>query len=152
VSVSKQAIILLREKTNAGIMDARKALEEASGDMVKAEELLRAWGASKAEKKSDRPTGSGIIETYTHGDGKIGVIVEVASETDFVAKTEQFKTLVHEIALQIAAMDPQSVDELLEQEHIKDSARTIKDLVTDTVAKTGENIKIKRFQRFVLGS
>ena len=151
MSINKEDIISLREKTQAGVMDTRKALEEAHGDMKKAEELLANWGASKAQKKAERSTGAGFVETYTHGEGKIGVMVEVACETDFVAKTIEFKTLAHDLALQIAAMDPTSVDELLTQDFIKDQSLSIKDLVTAMIAKTGENIKIKRFQRFVLG-
>lgn len=152
MNLSKEDIVKLREKTKAGVMDVRKALEEANGDVTKAEELLKSIGAAKAEAKAARTTGSGIVESYTHGDGKIGVIVEVACETDFVAKTDEFKSLAHELALQIAAMDPTSVDELLDQEYIRDPSRKIKDLIQDTVAKTGENIRIKRFQRFVLGA
>lgn len=152
MAVTKEDIIKLREKTQAGVMDARKALEEANGDMAAAERLLSEWGLAKAEKKAERTTGSGLIETYLHGDGKIGVMVEVACETDFVAKTEEFKTLAHDIALQIAAMDPTSVDELLDQEFIKDPSRKISDLVTTAIAKTGENMKVKKFERFVLGS
>jgi elongation factor Ts len=152
MEVKKEDIVLLREKTKAGVMDIRRALTESDGDLAKAEELLRTMGEEKAEAKSVRATGSGLVETYVHGDGKIGVMVEVACETDFVAKTDEFKSLAHELALQIAAMDPTSVDELLEQEYIKDPARHIADIVHDTVAKTGENIKVKRFQRFVLGT
>jgi elongation factor Ts len=152
MEIKKELIIKLREKTQAGVMDARRALIEAKGDLRRAEELLGSWGVNKAAKKADRVTGSGVIEAYTHGDGKIGVMVELACETDFVAKTAEFKSLAHELALQIAAMDPTSVDELLSQEFIKDPSRSIRDLVTATIAKTGENVQIKRFQRFVLGS
>lgn len=151
MAVTKEDIIKLREKTQAGVMDARKALEEANGDTGQAEKLLAEWGLAKAEKKAERVTGSGIIETYIHGDGKIGVMVEVACETDFVAKTEEFKKLAHDIALQIAAMEPNSVDELLDQEFIKNPSQKISDLVTAVIAKTGENMKVKRFERFVLG-
>jgi elongation factor Ts len=152
MAVTKEDIVKLREKTQAGVMDARRALEEASGDAGQAERLLSEWGVAKAEKKVGRMTGSGLIETYLHGDGKIGVMVEVGCETDFVAKTEEFKTLAHDIALQIAAMDPPSVDMLLDQDFIKDPSIMIRDLVTATIAKTGENVRIKRFERFVLGS
>lgn len=149
--ISKENIVQLRAKTKAGVMDVRKALEEAGGDMTKAEEILNSLGLAKAEAKAERPTGAGLIETYTHGDGKIGVMIEVACETDFVAKTDEFKALVHDLALQIAAMSPNSVDELLEQEFIKDPAKKISDLVHQAIGKTGENMKVKRFQRFVLG-
>ncbi len=150
--ISKEDLIKLRAETKAGVMDVRKALEEAKGDVSKAKEILKSLGIAKAESKSERATGCGVVETYTHGDGKIGVMVEVACETDFVAKTDEFKSLVHDVTLQIAAMDPTSVDELLTQEFIKDPGRTIADLIHDNIAKTGENIKIKRFHRFVLGA
>lgn len=149
--VNKEDIIRLREETSAGVMDARKALDESDGDFDKAKELLHSWGADKAAKKADRATGSGLIETYVHGGGKIGVMVEVACETDFVAKTDQFKDLAHDVALQISAMGPQTIEELLDQEFIKDSSKKIADLVTATVAKTGENVQIKRFVRYILG-
>jgi elongation factor Ts len=152
MTFTKEDLIKLREKTQAGVMDAKKALEESGGNIDQAEILLSEWGTAKAEKKADRTVGSGLIETYLHGDGKIGVMVEVACETDFVAKTAEFKMLSHDMALQIAAMAPNDVDELLEQEFIKDTSRTVKDLVSATIAKTGENIIVKRFERFVLGS
>ena len=151
MAVTKEDIIKLREKTQAGVMDARRALEEANGDMAGAEKLLGEWGLAKAEKKAERTTGSGLIETYLHNGGKIGVMVEVACETDFVAKTDEFRALAHDIALQIAAMEPNSVDELLDQEFIKNPSQKISDLVTAAIAKTGENMKVKRFERFVLG-
>ncbi len=149
--INKEDIVKLREKTQAGVMDVRRALEQAQGDAAKAEEILNTLGLAKAQAKAERPTGSGLIETYTHADGKIGVMVEVACETDFVAKTDEFKALVHDLALQIAAMSPNSIDELMEQEFIKDPSKKIADLVHQTVGKTGENIKVKRFERFVLG-
>lgn len=152
VQIRKEDIVKLREKTKAGVIDVRRALEESGGDLAKAEEILQSLGAVKASAKSDRPTGSGLVETYTHQDGKIGVMVELACETDFVAKTDEFKALAHELALQVAAMDPTTVDELLDQEFIKEPSKKVSGVIHDTVAKTGENIKVKRFQRFVLGS
>jgi elongation factor Ts len=152
MEINKADIIKLREKTKAGVMDVRKALTEAEGDLTRAEEILKKIGATKAESRTDRATGSGIVETYTHGDGKIGVIIEVACETDFVARTEEFKNLSHELALQVAALDPTSVDELLSQEYVRDPGRKVAELIADVIAKTGENIKVKRFQRFVLGT
>lgn len=151
MSVNKEDIIKLRAKTKAGVMDVRRALEEAEGDLAKAEAALHKMGQARAESKADRTTGSGLIETYSHGDGKIGVMVELACETDFVAKTDEFKTLAHEITLQVAAMDPENVAELLEQEYIKDPSKKIKDLLQSAIAKTGENIKVTRFQRFARG-
>ena len=141
----------LREKTGAGIADCRKALEESGGDFKKAEELLKSRGAEIASKKADRATGQGMVETYIHVGGKVGTMVEVNCETDFVAKTEEFKNLAHEVAMQVAAMDPKDVEELSKQEYIRDSSKTIDDLVKEVIAKVGENIKISRFIRFELG-
>ena len=141
----------LRIKTGAGIVDCRKALEESGGDFKKAEALLKSWGAEIASKKKDRATGQGLVETYIHSGGKVGAMVEVSCETDFVAKTDEFKNLAHEVAMQIAAMDPADVEELIKQEYIRDSSKTIDDLVKETIAKVGENIVIKRFIRFELG-
>ncbi len=141
----------LREKTGGGIADCRKALEEAKGDFKRAEELLKTWGIDKASQKADRAVGAGLVDTYIHGGGKVGAMVEVNCETDFVAKTDEFKTLIREVAMQVAAMDPANVEELLKQEYIRDSAKTINELVKETIAKVGENIVIKRFMRFELG-
>src|SRR3989344_2923701 len=141
----------LREKTGAGIADCRKALQESGSDFKKAEELLKSRGAQIASKKADRATGQGLVETYIHMGGKVGTMVEVNCETDFVAKTEEFKNLAHEVAMQVAAMDPKDVEELSKQEYIRDSSKTIDDLVKEVIAKVGENIKISRFIRFELG-
>ena len=139
----------LREKTGAGIADCRKALEESGGDFRKAEELLKSRGAQIASKKADRATGQGMVETYIHAGGKVGTMVEVNCETDFVAKTEEFKNLAHEVAMQVAAMDPKDVEELSKQEYIRDSSKTIDDLIKEIIAKVGENIVIRRFIRFI---
>lgn len=149
--ISVDDIKKLREKTGAGIADCRKALEESDGDFKKAEELLKSWGMDKAASKSDRVVGAGLVETYMHGGGKVGVMVEVNCETDFVARTDEFKNLAHELAMQIAAMDPKDVKELEKQEYIRDAGKTISDLIKETIAKVGENIVVKRFQRFELG-
>lgn len=141
----------LRVKTGAGIADVRKALEESSGDFKKAEELVKSWGLDKALSKSDRAVGAGLVETYIHAGGKVGALVEVNCETDFVTKTDEFKNLAHEVAMQVAAMDPGNVEELLKQEYIRDAAKTVDQLVKETIAKIGENIVIKRFIRFELG-
>ena len=151
MKVSVQEIKKLRQKTGAGIADVRRALEEAKGNFKKAEELLKSWGAEIAVKKADRATGQGLVETYIHAGGKVGVMVEINCETDFVAKTDKFKNLAHEVAMQIAAMDPKDVEELSKQEYIRDSSKTIDDLVKEVIAKVGENIVIKRFIRFELG-
>ncbi|OGD86215.1 translation elongation factor Ts [Candidatus Curtissbacteria bacterium RBG_13_35_7] len=141
----------LRQKTGAGIADCRRALEEAKGDFKKASELIKNWGVEIASKKSERAVSAGRIETYIHGDGKVGAMVEVACETDFVAKNDVFKDLAHEIAMQVAAMEPKDIEELLKQEYIRDASKKIEDLVTEAVTKLGENIVIKRFIRFKLG-
>jgi len=156
----------LREKTGAGIMDCKKALSEANGDFTKATEILNERGLAIARKKVDRAANQGIIESYVHQGGRIGVIVEVNCETDFVARTPEFKELVHDIALHIAAMNPQSVTAedlpasnemgaeevcLLLQPFVKDPTKTIQDIITETIAKVGENIKVRRFSRFELG-
>lgn len=137
----------LREKTQAGFADCKNALDEAKGNMKKAEEILRKKGFEKAAKKSDRETGQGLVESYVHQNGRIGVLVSLLCETDFVARTDEFKSLAHEIAMQIAAMNPKDTEVLLKQEYIRDSSRTINDLVTEAIAKLGENIKIGSFSR-----
>lgn len=141
----------LREKTGAGIADCREALEATKGDLIKAEDYLKKKGISKAAKKADRETKQGIVESYVHGNGKIGVLVEINCETDFVARTEDFKKLSHEIAMQISAMNPKDVKELMSQEYIRDPKMKIEDLVKATIAKLGENIQIRKFTRMQLG-
>lgn len=158
----------LREATGAGVMDAKRALEEAQGDVSKAKTILREKGVAAAAKRADRETSNGVVESYIHAGGRIGVLVEVNCETDFVANTEDFRQLARNVAMQVAAMNPQliSADEragnpqlegsdeelcLLSQPFIRDGSRTIQTLVSDTVAKTGENIRIRRFVRFELG-
>lgn len=140
----------LREKTGAGVMDAKKALEESGGDMKKAEDIIAAKGIVKAEKKADREVKSGLVYGYTH-QGRVGVLVEVSCETDFVAKNPEFEALCKEVALQVASMEPKDVEELLEQDYIRDGSKKIKDLVTSLIGKIGENIQVRRFVRFELG-
>lgn len=149
MQVKVEEIKKLREKTGAGIADSRKALEEAKGDFKKAEELVKSWGIEKAATKSDRAVGAGLIETYVHS-GRVGVMVEINCETDFVAKTDEFKNLAHEVAMQISAMNPKDVKELLAQDYIRDSSKKVENLVKGTIAKVGENIVIRRFSRFEL--
>ena len=165
-TISADAIKELRERTSAGIMDCKNALQDANGDMDQAIALLRERGIATVAKKASRAANEGLIETYVHAGGRIGVIVELNCETDFVARTDDFKELAHNIALQIAAMDPQAIDDetplddldtsdgeprLLHQPFVKDSSQTIGNLLTDTVAKVGENIVIRRFVRYGLG-
>lgn len=142
----------LREVTGAGVMDAKKALEEAKGDMKKAVELIRAKGLARAEEKSDRDVQSGKVYCYTHLGGTAAAMVEVACETDFVANNPEFEALCKEIAMQIVSMNPKSVEELLTQAYIRDATKTIEQLVKELVGKTGENIRIIRFARFKLGT
>lgn len=148
--VDTKLIKELREKTGAGIADCREAIEEAKGNLKKAEDILQKKGFEKALKKGDRATNAGLIESYVHG-GRIGVLVELLCETDFVARTDEFKTLAHEIALQISSMNPKNAEELLKQEYIRDAGKTIEDLVKAAIAKFGENITLGTFHRVELG-
>lgn len=137
----------LRQETSVSVSECKKALEIAKGDFDKAKEILRKWGRELAEKKSERETGIGIVEAYIHPDKMIGAMIELRCETDFVAKSEDFKNLAHELCLQIAAMNPQK-DSLMSQLWIKDETKIIKDLIDEYIAKLGENIIIKRFIRY----
>jgi elongation factor Ts len=157
----------LRDRTGAGIMDCKRALEEADGDSNKAENILRDKGLSDAAKRIGRETNEGVIDAYIHAGARLGALVEVDCETDFVARTEDIKGLAHDLAMQVAAMpstsyvEPSEVAEddsrpiqevvLLEQSFIKDPSRTVNDVVQEMRAKVGENIKIRRFARFALG-
>jgi elongation factor Ts len=196
MEITTEMIKELREATGAGILDCRKALTDANGDFDKAVDLLREKGMATAAKRSDRAASQGVVELYSHGEGRVGVIVEVNCETDFVARSEDFRKLAHEIALQIAASAPQYVKEddipaevleheadiararakeegkpeavmekivagrlekfkdeavLLRQAYIRDEELNIEKLVLQTVGTTGENIVIRRFQRWELG-
>ena len=168
----------LREQTGAGIMDCKRALEEFNGDTVKAAALLKQQGLAKAESKSGRVASQGVIEPYVHGGGRIGVIVEVNCETDFVARTPEFRELAHDLAMQVAATSPRyvSVDDvaegdwsqleeefggrkeaqaaavLLEQPFIKDAKLNVRDIIRNNIAKVGENIVVRRFARFEVGA
>lgn len=139
----------LRSETGLGIWECKNALEGAGGDFNKAKELLRKKGFEKAAKKAERETEKGLVEAYTH-NGKIGVLVELLCETEFVAKNQEFKDLAHDIVLQIASMAPKDEKELLNQPFIKDETKTVSELIASKIAKIGENIKIKRFVRWEL--
>jgi elongation factor Ts len=197
MAVSTDAIKALREETGAGIMEAKRALQDADGDAQKAKKLLEQRGAAHAEKRSGREAAQGIVEPYVHLGGQLGVLVELNSETDFVSRTDEFREVAHEIALQIAANNPRylSLDEipaaeaeelkqtfrdeaaksgkredlldriadgkfkdyakqhvLLEQPYIRDDSKTIKQLVQELSVRTRENIVIRRFARFQIGS
>ena len=133
----------LREQTGAGVIDAKKALEEANGDYNKALEVLKEKGVQKAEKKSEREIKAGRVFSYIHANGVAGSLVKLGCETDFVAKNEEFEKLGKEIAMQVASMNPETVEELLAQDYIRDTSKTIKALITETIAKTGENITVE---------
>lgn len=196
MEITTEMIKELREATGAGILDCRKALTDANGDFDKAVDFLREKGVATAAKRSDRSASQGVIELYSHGEGRVGVMVEVNCETDFVARSEDFRKLAHEIALQIAASAPRYIKEdeipaevleheaeiaqarakeegkpdavmdkivagrlekfkdevvLLRQAYIRDEELTTEKLVLETIGKTGENIVIRRFQRWELG-
>ena len=156
----------LREQSGAGVMDCRKALVKAAGDTDKALQILREEGLLLAKKKAERSATKGMIEAYIHCSGHIGAMIEVNCETDFVARTEEFKGLAHNLAMQVAAMNPQFISEdevpekadiepqaacLLLQPYIKDNSKTVQDIIIETIARLGENIKVGRFAKFELG-
>ncbi len=197
MKITSQMVKDLRDKTAAGMMDCKKALSETDGDMEKAVDLLRKKGLAVAAKRAGRATSEGVIETYIHAGGKLGVMVELGCETDFVAKTDSFQEFAREVAMHIAAANPLAITKeeapedvvarerdiyvqqalesgkpenivdkivsgkmekflaeicLLEQKFIKDPDHTIQDMITDLVGKLGENISIKRFSRFQVGT
>jgi len=141
----------LRSESGAGVMDCKRALEETAGDYAKALALIKERGILSVAKKSEREAKEGLVASYIHSNGRIGALVELASETDFVSRGEDFRQLAQEIAMQVAAMNPATVDELLEQAYIRDASKTIKDLVTVVAATTKENVHVRRIQRFALG-
>jgi len=157
---STELIKELRDKTGAGIMECKKAIEDALGDVGKAEQLIKERGLAMAEKKAGREAGQGLIESYVHA-GRIGALIELNCETDFVARTDDFRTLAREIAMQVAATNPSRVSgqeasadgdvPLLDQPYIRDPGKTVQDLVNETIAKVRENVVIRRFARFELG-
>ena len=141
----------LREETQAGVADCRQALEDAGGDYAKAKKLISERGLEKAAKKEGKTTSEGLIESYIHANGKIGALISLQCETDFVARNDAFKALAHEVAMQVAAMNPKTVDELLQSAYIRDGKQTIADLIKLTIAKVGENITVTKFTRLVIG-
>ena len=167
--ISLEAIKALREKTSASLNDVRNALEASGGDEAKALEYLRQRGTEIAEKRRGRETGQGRVESYVHHNGRLGALVEVNCETDFVARTPEFLQFCRDVAMQVAAMSPRYVraedvptaprvspDEikgvcLLEQPFVKDPTATVHDLLKALIAKTGENVVIRRFVKFTLG-
>ena len=157
----------LRQKTGAGVMDCKRALEDAAGDINEAQEILREKGFADAAKRLGRETREGLVEAYIHTGGRLGALVEVSCETDFVAHTSDIKDLAHNLAMQVAAMpstsyvDQSEIEEddsrpleevsLLDQSYIKDPSRTVRDVVQEVMAKVGENVRVRRFARFALG-
>lgn len=140
----------LREQTGAGVADCKEALTESKGDLEKAKEYLKKKGFEKGVSKGEREVKAGIVDVYSHV-GKVGVLVELLCETDFVARTSDFKNLAHELSLQIASMNPQSVEELLAQEYIRDNTQTVDQMIKSVSGKMGENIQVGRFERIALG-
>ena len=138
----------LREKTGAGMMDCKKVLTETDGNMEKAIELLRERGIAKAAKKSDRIAAEGLVTAFVTDDGKIGAVAEVNAETDFVAKNEEFRTFAADVAKQVALKNPKDVEELLAQKFIEDETKTVNEVLTNKIATIGENMSIRRFERF----
>ena len=161
MDISAEAVKRLREKTGAGIMDCKKALQETGGSEEKATELLRQKGLAMSGKVAGREAKQGLIESYIHTGGRIGALVEVNCETDFVARTDEFRKLAREIAMQVASMNPATIgsmeggedepDALLNQEYIRDARKTIRDLIKETIAQVRENIQVSRVMRFEVG-
>ena len=164
--VSAATVKELRDLTGAGMLDCKYALEEAAGDLEKAKEILRQKGLAIAAKRAERATAQGLIQAYIHHDGRLGALVELNCETDFVARTDDFRQLAQDIALQVTGANPRYISPddipdgsegdpnelcLLLQPFIRDESLTIQHLITDTIRKTGENIRIRRFARFELG-
>jgi elongation factor Ts len=167
LEISAADVKSLREKTGAGVMACKRALTETQGDVGKAEELLRQQGLASAEKKANRVASQGIIDCYLHAGGRIGAMIEVNCETDFVARTPEFRALVHDLAMQVAATNPtyvrpEDIPEGVEvepkeaclvlQPFIKEPSQTVQDVIVSAIAKVGENIRVRRFSRFELGS
>lgn len=138
----------LREETGTGVLDVKKALESADGDYDKAKTDLKKKGLAKAKKKIGREANDGLVHAYIHTGGKVGSLVMIACETDFVAKTDEFQKLCHEVAMQIASGEYKNVKDLVKAPYVRDESTTIDDLVKETIAKLGENIEIKDFKRF----
>ena len=150
-AITAQMVKELRERTSAGMMECKNALTEANGNIEEAILLMRKKGQLKAAKRASKVAAEGIVVQAISQDQRSGIMLEINCETDFVARTDEFKNLAHEIAMQVAAMDPRDVKELEKQEYIRDTQKTISDLIRETIAKVGENIVVKRFERFEIG-
>jgi elongation factor Ts len=170
LTISVESVKTLRQLTGAGVLECKRVLEEVGGDMERAEEILRERGLTLAIQKASRETREGLIDAYVHSGNRIGALVEVNCESDFVARTPEFRDLVHNLAMQVAAMSPRYVDTdeipddvsddedrpveevcLMEQPFIKDPSRTIREVVQETIARVGENVRVRQFSRFALG-
>ncbi len=166
MEVTVESIRALREKTGAGVMQCKEALEANQGDIEQAAEALRIKGAAKVAKLADRATNQGLVEAYVHTGGRVGAIVELGCETDFVARTPEFKDLAHDVAMQVVAMDPAYIDKdqiaeedsrpaaqvaLMQQPFIKDNSSSIEEVIQEVAAKLGENVRVVRFSRLALG-
>ena len=138
----------LRDETGAGVIEGKKALDDVNGNLEEAKKALLSKAGAKAAKKADRTAGDGLIYSYIHGNGKVGSLVHIACETDFVAKTDDFKNLCKEIAMQVCAEDYESVEEALSSEYMRDASKTIQDVINEVIAKLGEKIELKRFTKF----
>lgn len=147
MSITIDQIKKLREETGVSISECEKALKETKGDVEKAKEILKQWGRKLAEKKKDRATAQGIIDSYIHPNKKVGVLLELNCESDFVARGQDFQNLSHELCLQIAGLQDDETP-LLEQPWIKDQSKIIKELINECISKIGENVTIKRFIRY----
>lgn len=151
MAITMDQIKKLREATGAGVMDAKKALEESGGDIKKATEWIAKKGLDRAEKKADREASNGVIYAYVHHDHRSGALIELACETDFVAKTDDFLALAKELAMQVTSNDPESVEDFLSQAYNRDSKLTIDQLIKQTSGKVGEKLELKRMQRMKVG-
>lgn len=161
MKITMSQVKRLREKTGAGVMDVKRAIDEARSSvkvkvksekiMRMAEEIIKKKGLSKAKKKAGRKTGEGLIFSYVHHNGRSGAMVELACETDFVARNDDFRNLAKELAMQVTSMNPRNVAEFLVQDYIRNPKMRINDLVAEAVGKIGENIRLVRFVRYGLG-
>jgi elongation factor Ts len=166
MTITADNVRQLRDETGAGMLDCKKALEKADGDIAKAKEILNEQGLATAMKRAERATAEGVVQSYIHHNQRVGALVEINCESDFVARTEDFKNLVSAVALQVVGANPKYVSKedmpdgsdedpketvLLEQPYLKDESMTVGDLLTQTIQKTGENVRIRRFARFELG-
>ncbi len=146
---SKDIVQKLRETTGAGVMECNRAFKDAGGDFGKAVALIGERGLSKVEKRAGRETGAGLVHAYVHNE-RIGVLMNISAETDFVVRSDPFRALAHELAMQLAAVGAKDVAELLAQPYIRDEKKTVKDIIGEAIAKVGENIQVKEFYRIEL--